>query len=537
MSTIPTQNPVPSEAPSDLKYNSGKIDEFVTSMKNKYIDRFGQEHFTIEGLRWIAQQAISQFGYITLDSFQKGAEITLPNQVLRDEATGEYYRWDGKLPKVVPVDSTPDSSGGIGAGKWLGVGDASLRHDLSVNGGVNLVNGAAKITGDDFTGHISAKGVSSLSKYGQVVVGDHPFGNVGNDWPSPTSKRDAVTISRKISNNLTDCHAVSDKTIIDTPSDAGTYGAVDVTTILRGSHTQDHLAAFQDRIKYEGDGVLDQSWGMIMWPSSTGRGTIKNRTGLMIRGVNTTTSVVNNNIAIDIDPRICTDANVGVLVKNGKSTNSRAISYSSLQDTSGYSFNSSKLGVFYQSGVAGFGIDPFNIQSPSALNIKGYDSEVVLSIGTDNANGGFISSRGNSRVTILSNGNIVGVFHESSANNAFSPGVDGSQPLGLSNRRWSTIYSSTGAISTSDKRLKEEIRSISNTEKRVSHKLRDLICIYKLKSDKTNKQHVGVIAQDVIAAFLSEGLDANDYGIISYDNDVYGVRYDELSMFMISTII
>ena len=132
MSTIPTQNPVPSEAAKDLKFNSGKIDEFVTSMKNKYIDRFGQEHFTIEGLRWIAQQAISQFGYITLDSFQKGAEITLPNQVLRDEVTGEYYRWDGALPKVVPIDSTPDSSGGIGVGRWLSVGDSTLRPAVKI---------------------------------------------------------------------------------------------------------------------------------------------------------------------------------------------------------------------------------------------------------------------------------------------------------------------------------------------------------------------------------------------------------------------
>ncbi|MCL8607652.1 succinylglutamate desuccinylase/aspartoacylase family protein [Proteus mirabilis] len=131
MSTIPTQNPVPSEAPRDLKFNSGKIDEFVTSMKNKYIDRFGKEHFTIEGLRWIAQQAISQFGYITLDSFQKGAEITLPNQVLRDETTGEYYRWDGELPKIVHIDSTPDNSGGVGMGSWVSVGEASLRSELN----------------------------------------------------------------------------------------------------------------------------------------------------------------------------------------------------------------------------------------------------------------------------------------------------------------------------------------------------------------------------------------------------------------------
>ncbi|WP_219495444.1 GDSL-type esterase/lipase family protein [Proteus terrae] len=146
MSTIPTQNPVPSEAAKDLKFNSGKIDEFVTSMKDKYVDRFGKEHFTIEGLRWVAQQAISQFGYITLDSFQKGAEITLPNQVLRDEVTGEYYRWDGDLPKSVPVNSTPDNSGGVGVSKWLGVGDATLRSELASNKGASLIGTSGGLT-------------------------------------------------------------------------------------------------------------------------------------------------------------------------------------------------------------------------------------------------------------------------------------------------------------------------------------------------------------------------------------------------------
>lgn len=198
MSTIPTQNPVPSEAPRDLKFNSGKIDEFVTSMKNKYIDRFGQEHFTIEGLRWIAQQAISQFGYITLDSFQKGAEITLPNQVLRDEVTGEYYRWDGELPKIVQIDSTPDNSGGIGAGKWLSVGDTSLRNELK------------KPTGSDLVGYNNG----TLTKYieennrhtAKTIINVSAFGNTGTEqngsdeaWNNAFSY--ALSIAPKWKNN------------------------------------------------------------------------------------------------------------------------------------------------------------------------------------------------------------------------------------------------------------------------------------------------------------------------------------------------
>ena len=131
MTTTPTQDAVPSESARDLKFNAGKIDEFVTSMGWTYTDRFGVKHYTIEGLRWIAQQAISAFGYVTLDSFEDGSTLTLPNQVLRLEVTGEYYRWDGPLPKTVAPGSTPETTGGIGQGEWLSIGDAALRMMLA----------------------------------------------------------------------------------------------------------------------------------------------------------------------------------------------------------------------------------------------------------------------------------------------------------------------------------------------------------------------------------------------------------------------
>lgn len=132
MSTTPSNLPVPSEKPQDLKFNAGKIDEFVTSMAKQYIDRFGQAHYTIEGLSWIAKQAIAAFGYITLDSFEDGNTLTLPNQVLRLESTGEYYRWDGVLPKTVPAGSTPDSTGGIGDGAWVAVGAAAFGQSIAI---------------------------------------------------------------------------------------------------------------------------------------------------------------------------------------------------------------------------------------------------------------------------------------------------------------------------------------------------------------------------------------------------------------------
>ncbi|KFA86513.1 hypothetical protein [Enterobacter sp. EGD-HP1] len=144
MATQPTQDAVPSESPRDLKFNAGKIDEFVTSMGWTYTDRFGVNHYTIEGINYLSQQAMAAYGYVILagKTFTTGATINNPNEVLLNTADGEYYKWTGSLasgPKVVPANSTPASTGGIAPGAWLGVGDASLRAALAAMSGAGLV--------------------------------------------------------------------------------------------------------------------------------------------------------------------------------------------------------------------------------------------------------------------------------------------------------------------------------------------------------------------------------------------------------------
>lgn len=138
----PTQNPVPSTDIRDAVYAGAKIDEYVTSLAHEYTDRLGKKHLTIEGNNALAAQSITEFetdahaalvsfGLITLKSFQAGAplpsnQLTLANQVLFDEVSQEYYRWDGALPKTVPAGSTPASTGGVATGAWVGVGYAAL---------------------------------------------------------------------------------------------------------------------------------------------------------------------------------------------------------------------------------------------------------------------------------------------------------------------------------------------------------------------------------------------------------------------------
>ncbi|MBL1236164.1 hypothetical protein JJQ67_03700 [Enterobacter hormaechei] len=144
MATQPTQDAVPSESPRDLKFNAGKIDEFVTSMGWTYTDRFGQKHYTIEGINYLSQQAMAAYGYVILTgkTFTTGATINNPNEVLLNTADGEYYKWTGSFasgPKVVPANSTPASTGGIAPGAWIGVGDASLRAALAAVSGAGLV--------------------------------------------------------------------------------------------------------------------------------------------------------------------------------------------------------------------------------------------------------------------------------------------------------------------------------------------------------------------------------------------------------------
>ncbi|VYT66423.1 Uncharacterised protein [Pantoea agglomerans] len=144
MATQPTQDAVPSESPRDLKFNAGKIDEFVTSQGWTYTDRFGVKHYTIEGINYLAQQAMNAFGYVILTgkTFTTGATINNPNEVLLNTADGEYYKWTGSFavgPKVVPENSTPASTGGIAPGAWIGVGDSSLRAALAATSGAGLV--------------------------------------------------------------------------------------------------------------------------------------------------------------------------------------------------------------------------------------------------------------------------------------------------------------------------------------------------------------------------------------------------------------
>jgi hypothetical protein len=170
------------------------------------------------------------------------------------------------------------------------------------------------------------------------------------------------------------------------------------------------------------------------------------------------------------------------------------------------------------------------------------------------ANDCAIGLRAGTRELVL---NAFGIGQVSVGNGAFIPTTDNTKFLGLPAARWSTVFAGTGTINTSDEREKQDIETLDEAEKRVAIALKSLVKKFRFKDAVQAKGdgariHVGVIAQEVVAAFQAEGLDPVRYAMVCYDewdaeldedgNEVrpagncYGIRYDELLAFIIAAL-
>jgi hypothetical protein len=141
--------------------------------------------------------------------------------------------------------------------------------------------------------------------------------------------------------------------------------------------------------------------------------------------------------------------------------------------------------------------------------------------------------------------------------------TDNTYSCGGASNRWTVIYAASGSINTSDGRAKEQVRELADSERAVAVRLKGLIRAFKFKDAVAAKGdgariHVGVVAQDVIAAFAAEGLDAHKYALLCYDKwdaseeevvvegklkkvkreagESYGIRYEELLAFVLGAL-
>ncbi|GAB3215053.1 GDSL-type esterase/lipase family protein [Pseudaeromonas pectinilytica] len=126
-------------------------------------------------------------------SFEAGGTVTSATDVLLFGATGIAYSWGGALPKTVPANSTPASSGGVGVNAWTDRSNVSLRDELTKRGGIELL--CAKMWagqtvtigcyGDSTTDGDNTTGWTANPTSGGKAVGnsDHNL-TAPNAWPA-----------------------------------------------------------------------------------------------------------------------------------------------------------------------------------------------------------------------------------------------------------------------------------------------------------------------------------------------------------------
>ena len=205
MATTPTNKPIPSEDPRDLKFNAGKIDEEVNGSANYYTDRFGVQRLTNTGRNnhfqsqmtqqandWLSQlnqqesdfqQFLLNSGYQFLGDYENGPyTITGLNQIIRYQ--NEFWRLNA-------ATNPPYTTTGVNSTSWatdvthlVSVGDASLRYSLASNSGATYIgvatsegNLAELLSADDMAikyGYINEYVSGRLAKHGAkvVLVGD-----------------------------------------------------------------------------------------------------------------------------------------------------------------------------------------------------------------------------------------------------------------------------------------------------------------------------------------------------------------------------
>jgi hypothetical protein len=109
-------------------------------------------------------------------------------------------------------------------------------------------------------------------------------------------------------------------------------------------------------------------------------------------------------------------------------------------------------------------------------------------------------------------GNAIHPYNASSQTNR-----DNAIDLGMSSIRFDDIYV-LSVISTSDRNEKQDIAELSDAEQRVAVAAKGLMRKFRWKNRVAEKGddariHCGIIAQDLQAAFVAEGLDAGDYAM------------------------
>ena len=154
---------------------------------------------------------------------------------------------------------------------------------------------------------------------------------------------------------------------------------------------------------------------------------------------------------------------------------------------------------------------------------------------------GSIGTRDDNSIYILNNDvglRFVGIADDIRPCTADGASRDNAINLGHSTARLDNIYATNGTIQTSDRNEKQDVAALTATEMLVAARISGLFKTFRWIDSVADKgdnarTHTGVIAQDVQAAFIAEGLDAGDYALFTSatwwetQTDVAAVEADE----------
>lgn len=106
---------------------------------------------------------------------------------------------------------------------------------------------------------------------------------------------------------------------------------------------------------------------------------------------------------------------------------------------------------------------------------------------------------------------------------AFCPNVTNDVPLGLSNKRWSTVYAKTGTINTSDRTKKHDIKDLTEVYEKLFLKLQPKSFIF----NDGDRVHIGAISQDVEDAMQELGIEPRQFAGFCKDIRYEYTEYNE----------
>ena len=155
MDTTPTNKPIPSEDPRDLKFNAGKIDEEVNGSADYYTDRFGVQRLTNTGRSnqfYSAQldranrfeQFLLSSGYVFLGDYEDGPfQFSERNQYIR--YNNQYYRLNASTDVGFTTTGTDETSFANDVTHFVLMDGDTLRQELGSSDGLKLVGRCSSV--------------------------------------------------------------------------------------------------------------------------------------------------------------------------------------------------------------------------------------------------------------------------------------------------------------------------------------------------------------------------------------------------------